>query len=217
MGDVLVDRVPGCLASSNRYIGPMASDESQGWAPEKGNRLPAPDPWLRSMAPAFGAALPGPVLDLACGRGRNALWLAARGHIVVGADASPEALEAARETAARENLTARFEAVEVDSANPGPLGRENAWGAILVFHFLDRALFPRFAAALAPGGLLAYKTHLGHPLRAPGSRPRRAAYLLRPGELLGAFQDLHRLAYAEWAADGKAFAALLARREGHSR
>jgi hypothetical protein len=85
-----------------------------------------------------------------------------------------------------------------------------------VFHYLDRDLLPALPEALLPGGLLVYKTHLSHALRGAESRPRRPAFLLRSGELLGSFPTLTVLEYQEWGRPGEAFAALVARR-GYSR
>ena len=60
---------------------------------------------------------PGRVLDLACGEGRNAIWLVTRGHDVLGVDISSVAIERARSLAADAGVTARFEqgnALEMD-------------------------------------------------------------------------------------------------------
>lgn len=176
----------------------------------KESGFPRPDPWLTAALPLLAAGLPGPALDLACGRGQNALCVAALGVETVGMDASAEALEAARLEARRRNLASSF--VRADAEEPATFSRAPGWGAVLVFHFLHRPLFRPLEDSLAPGGLLICKTHLDHPLRGPLARPRRAAFLLRPGELLGAFPRLFPLAYREWAWGGEAYAALLARR-----
>jgi SAM-dependent methyltransferase len=168
-----------------------------------------PDPWLVQCAPALQ---PGPrrILDLACGAGGNALWLARQGHHVVGVDASPMRIEEARAGARRQGLDVEFTTLHVTAgAVPG-----GPWDGICVFRFLDRALFPELESALASEGWLVYKTHLAHPLRAPHRRPRNPAYLLRPGELYAAFPDLTPRRYREWSADGGAWAGLLARRAG---
>ncbi|MBI5445231.1 MAG: class I SAM-dependent methyltransferase [Deltaproteobacteria bacterium] len=169
---------------------------------------PPPDPWLLGAAAAFGSELPGPVLDVACGGGRNALWLAGRGVEVVGVDVSDERITYARRLALATNARAHFflRDLEREGLPEGP------WGTLLVFHYLQRDLFAGLESCLLPGGLLAYKTHLTHRLRGPGARPRREAFLLRPGELLGAFPALRTLEYREWAAAGGAYAALLARK-----
>lgn len=169
---------------------------------------PAPDAWLASLAPLLAAATPGPVLDLACGLGQNALWASSLGGDVLGVDGSSAALERARAEAARRGLTARFEPWDVEARGlpPGP------WGAVLLFRFLDRSLFGLMADSLTPGGWLAWKTHLDHPLRGDSARPRRPEFLLRPGELLSAAAGLTVLEYREEASSGGALARLVARR-----
>ena len=50
----------------------------------------------------------GSVLDVGCGTGENALYLAEHGHDVWGVDFAPTAIQKAREKAARRHLTATF-------------------------------------------------------------------------------------------------------------
>ncbi|MDW7711699.1 MAG: class I SAM-dependent methyltransferase [Deferrisomatales bacterium] len=174
---------------------------------------PSPDPWLVSLAPILGAGLPGPVLDLACGLGQNTLWAASLGLEAVGVDASEEALRRAREEARRRGVPASFQRCDLEGAGALPV-IPGGWGAVLVFRFLHRPLLRLLPDALAPGGLLAYRTHLRHPLRGEAARPRRAAFLLEPGELLRSAAGLVPLEYREWGRAGDAWAALLARRPG---
>ena len=56
---------------------------------------------------------PGTLLDLGCGRGTNALALAARGWTILGVDISPQAVALARREAARRRLDAAFEVGEL--------------------------------------------------------------------------------------------------------
>ena len=98
-----------------------------------------------------------------------------------------------------------------------PLGipvKPASCGAILVFRFLFRPLAPAISAALAPGGLLLYETFTVAQ-RALGSGPRRAEFLLEPGELPALFPDLEPLEHWEGRSDGPApecLARLAARR-----
>lgn len=185
----------------------MTWDERHAHSP-----TPRVDSWLVSLGPALGAGLSGSILDLACGVGQNTLWVAGlrRGQPsgAQGVDASSVAVARARDASQKAGLPARFDVWDASSRGLPP----GSWGAILVFHFLDRSLFPGIAAALAPGGILAYKTHLRHRLRGPHAHPRRPGFLLEPGELLRAFPSLRTVEYREWALPGEAFAALLARR-----
>lgn len=127
----------------------------------------------------------GPALDLACGRGQNALWLGEIGYTVLGVDISPVALRIARDKAKKSGLDqlVRFEEVDLTSWAIPP----SAFELILVFRFLDRRLFPDIKSALRPGGLLIYATrHKGTLQKDPPANPD---YLLDKGELPATFQD----------------------------
>ncbi len=170
--------------------------------------LPLPDPWLAAHGPLVTGAPRGAVLDVACGKGQNTLWAAGLGRAAVGLDVASEALGRARREALRAGVPARFVRWDVERSGlpPGP------WAAVLIFHFLARDLLRAVHDAVMPGGVVIAKTHLRHPLRAPGARPRRRAFLLEPGELLGLCRGLEPVAYAEWARRGEAYAAIAARR-----
>ena len=113
------------------------------------------------------------VLDVACGHGRHAHWLAAAGHRLTAIDRDPVLLAPLADHA--ETVLADLEAA------PWPLpGR--TFDAVLVTNYLWRALFPALKSAVAPGGLLIYETFAQ--AHAALGRPRRPEFLLRPGELL---------------------------------
>lgn len=119
----------------------------------------------------------GRALDVACGFGGNALYLASLGYRVDAVDVSGEGLAHARAEAVRRDLPVRF--VQADLAHWWvPPGR---YDAIAVFFFLNRALMPQLAAGLRPGGLLfqANRNRRFLTIR-PGFDP---GYLLDPGEL----------------------------------
>jgi len=132
------------------------------------------------------AASLGPVLDLACGDGHNGVFLAERGVEVSCCDVSPEALERARELAGRRGVTVSLWEVDLERPGINPL-REDVYGAILVFRYLHRPLFPCIRKALRPGGLLVYETFTVEQARL--GRPRNPDHLLHSGELQQAFAD----------------------------
>lgn len=115
------------------------------------------------LATEAAGLTPGRALDVGCGEGGDALWLAGRGWQVTGVDWSQVALDRAAEHAAAAGLTERVEWVrgDVDSWQP-PLGAYDLVSA----HFLHpRAaqrgpLLARLTAAVAPGGTLLW---VGHP------------------------------------------------------
>jgi SAM-dependent methyltransferase len=132
------------------------------------------------------------VLDVACGHGRHARWLARRGCRVTAVDVDPTC-------AASLAMESGVEFVEADlEGGAWPLaGRQ--FDAVIVVHYLHRPLFSLLAEAVAPGGRLIYETF------ARGNeqfgRPRNADFLLRPRELLDAFQDLRILAFEDGLVD----------------
>ncbi|UCG22852.1 MAG: methyltransferase domain-containing protein [Chloroflexota bacterium] len=144
----------------------------------------------------------GEALDLACGRGQNAIWLGRQGYRVLGVDISPVALQFAQSEAAAQELTHRvsFQIVDLDAWLPPP----NSYDLICVFRFLDRRLFGPIREGVRSGGLVFYSTrHLGALDRHPSATE---AYLLRPGELAVAFSDWHILHEHEGAEDAELIA-----------
>ena len=133
----------------------------------------------------------GRALDVACGRGRNAIHLAASGYSVDAVDISAVALARARERADAEGVDVDW--IEADLDNHGFEG--DAYDVIVVARFLSRPLIPRLVDALRPGGHLVYDHHYITPADVGGPRSRR--FRARPNELLERFRALRILAYEE--------------------
>ena len=119
----------------------------------------------------------GRVLDVACGVGQNAIWLAQRGFTVDAVDISAVALEYGRQVAARACVTVNFAQADLDVWAP-PTG---AYDLVCGFRFLNRRLWPFLQAALRPGGWLLYQTFNLRKLTPGSDFP--AEYLLAIGEL----------------------------------
>ncbi|MEB3023698.1 class I SAM-dependent methyltransferase [[Mycobacterium] crassicus] len=149
---------------------------------------------------AFPAA--GHAIDVACGQGAGAIWLARRGLRVHGFDISAVAITQARALAERSGVggRCRFDVVDLDDGLPGGPPADVIYSA----RFRDRRLDEPMMGRLAPGGLLA----LSALSQVGGSAGRfRAA----PGELCAAFPGLEVIA----AGEGQGLAWLLARRRGN--
>lgn len=131
-------------------------------------------------------ALPGPVLDLACGGGHNGVFLAAEGLSVVCCDRSEEALERARALAEERKVTVGLwqANLEREGANPLPV---DFYGGVLVFRYLHRPLIPHIRESLKAGGLLMYETFTVEQPRF--GKPRNPDFLLQKGELRRWFED----------------------------
>src|SRR4029077_8862277 len=83
----------------------------------------------------------------------------------------------------------------VDLNRSHDLGREQ-FDLVLVFFYLQRALFPALISALRPGGFLIYKTYTTEQQKFAGG-PSHPMFLLQPNELLHALQSLRILHYHE--------------------
>jgi SAM-dependent methyltransferase len=159
-------------------------------------RAVEPPDFLARHADLFPTA--GRALDLACGQGLGAVWLARRGLDVWGFDVSAVAIGQAREVARLAGVGERchFDVFDLDDGLPAGAPVD----VILCHKFRDRRLDQAIIERLAPGGLLAIAA-LSEVGAAPG--PFRAA----PGELPAAFAELNLVA----AGEGRGHAWLLAR------
>lgn len=154
-----------------------------------------PSPWLvqhRRLLPA------GRVLDLACGQGRNAIFLAQEGLRVEAWDRNADGLNALQAKAASLGLTTittRLVDLEQDPAIPVA-----TFDLITVFYYLQRDLIPHIVRALAPGGMVVYETFLidNHERF---DHPHRREFCLNRNELLSLFGGLRVLAYREGPLD----------------
>ena len=105
---------------------------------------------------------PGHALDLACGEGQNAIWLADLGWRVRGVDFSEAAIAKARDRAAREGVEAEFLEADLLEYEPAPAMYELVF--VLYLHLPPserRLVLERAAGAVAPGGTFLL---LGHDL-----------------------------------------------------
>ena len=137
------------------------------------------------------AAAPGPVLDLACGSGRNALFLGGAGFRVVGLDRDRERLAALASTAHARALRVAAVHADLEAGHGIPLASASC-GAVLVFRYLHRPLAREIERVLHRGGLLLYETFTIHQ-RDVAQHPSSPAFLLEPGELLRLFAGLEVL------------------------
>jgi len=158
---------------------------------------------------AHAALLPrsGVALDVACGRGRNAFWLASRGLSVHAVDRDETAVSHVRAVASAAGLTidARVQDLEVLALD---LGRAR-YDTIVAVHYLHRPLFPHLIAALRPGGLLVYETFTQ--AQARRGKPKNPAFLLEPGELRSLTAGLTILAWREGEFGGRDVASIVCR------
>jgi len=132
----------------------------------------SPSPWVSRFAPLISAG--GNVLDLACGGGRHARYLAGLGHVVEAVDRDAAAIEALRDLPGINGQCADLE------RGPWPyMGCRFA--GIVVANYLWRPLFPQLMANLDKGGILIYETFMVG--NEAFGKPSNPAFLLRRDEL----------------------------------
>src|SRR5262249_39830091 len=148
----------------------------------------------------------GRALDVASGTGRLARFWAARGLATLAVDLSPEGLRLAREAAAREGLALETRALHLER-DPPPRG---PFAPLSCCPYLQRDLFSKLTALLAPGGMLACEIATVRNLE---RNPKPSArFLLAEGELARLLAPLELLHSAEGWLDGRCLARALARR-----
>jgi SAM-dependent methyltransferase len=133
---------------------------------------------------------PGRALDVACGEGRNAVWLARRGWDVVAADYSPTALRKAAAVADEAGVDVTF--VEADATTWDPPGTFDL--VLLCYLQLPKALMAqalgRLVPAVAPGGTLLVIGHDRRNLTEGVGGPSRPEVLLDPARVAEAASGL---------------------------
>lgn len=174
---------------------------------EKADDAFAPDPWLLRVLPLLPG---GSALDLACGRGRNALFLAERGLSVTALDISAEALAQLDLAAAQRGLAVATGRIDMETEPRLPTA---AFDLVLMFFYLHRPLLPPLRRAVKPGGVAVLRTFSSAgPF--PGG-PGNPDFVLRPGELLDLFADWEILLHEEGlepSRKGGSLAGVVARR-----
>lgn len=132
----------------------------------------APDPALTELV---GPLAPGRALDLGCGPGRNAIWLARQGWDVTGVDASAVGLAQAEARATEAGVALTL--VNADLLAYEPRVAQFDLAVVANIHLAPSEREPFFAAAgsaLAPGGhLFVVGHHLGSLGRAGPPDPER--------------------------------------------
>jgi SAM-dependent methyltransferase len=139
---------------------------------------------------------PGRALDLACGHGRNAIYLATLGWRVTAVDRAAVAIRLLRERSSGLDVDARVADLEGGEFPIEPA----SFGLICDFFYLQRNLFPSIREGVEPGGLFVGAIHLLDRTAVPARNP---AFQLQPGELREEFAGWKILFYSEGLEPGK--------------
>ena len=95
---------------------------------------------------------PGTAMDLACGAGRNALYLAERGWAVTAVDGSEKAIELVQQRAAARGLEVHTKVADLTAPEFRML--PETYDLVLIAYYLQRDLFAKIKTAVRPGGVV---------------------------------------------------------------
>lgn len=135
-----------------------------------------PSAWVERFIGGVPAV--GPVLDLACGRGRHLRLAKASGHPVVGVDRDLSGVADLEGQGGVELMAA-----DLEQGGPWPLGKRQFAG-VVVTNYLWRPILGAVVDCVSPEGLLIYETFAAGNGRL--GKPSNPAFLLEPGELIEA-------------------------------
>ena len=152
----------------------------------------------------------GRALDVAMGRGWNAVFLAGIGFETEGVDISPEAVNDALDLAATAGVRVRALVADLEQ---GYLFEKDAYDLIVCFNYLHRPLFQTMKDALKVGGMVVYETFIVDQARF--GKPTNPDHLLKHNELLSLFREFRCLRYREGVIGEKnAIAGIIAQKTG---
>lgn len=163
---------------------------------------------------------PGRALDIACGVGRHAIYLAEHGWQVTAVDSSHVAIEILQHCASE--LSGRLRSTGERNARISACGTEasglltiaarvanlekheleiepEGYDLICNFYYLQRDLFPPMRIGVKQGGTIVAAIHLND--GNPNAKPHNPAFLLKPGELKTLFSDWEITYYHEGPSD----------------
>lgn len=133
----------------------------------------------------------GKALDIACGEGRNAIFLAKNGYDVDAIDISGVAIERGKKKAAKNKVKVNFIQADLEDYRMPA----ETYDLIVNFNYLQRTLIPAIKNGLKKGGVVVFETFtLEQQAIGP---PKNPVFLLKPNELLKLFEGMHIFYYRE--------------------
>jgi len=161
--------------------------DRERWNEKYAKQPPMPSGVSKILARYISLANTGRALDIACGTGRNTLYLAKNGFDVDAVDISDYALAKIEETPAIHKINADLDEYVIEA---------EAYDLILNCNYLERRLFRPIVEGLKKEGLLIFETFIktqGKDYRMPSNE----SFLLEQNELLHVFKELHIIYYEE--------------------
>ncbi|MHC4106970.1 MAG: class I SAM-dependent methyltransferase [Planctomycetota bacterium] len=174
-----------------------------------------PSDWLVLHEQLLDSHTKGRALDVACGNGRNSLYLAKLGYEVDAVDVSDVVVKWMRDHLVPD--MGRVHPIRADLTSYKFGG--SVYQVIVNVNYLERRIWRAIGNALAPGGLLCFETFTTEQIDVLKKKFNRA-FALEPGELKRAFPTLEVIEYREGiiqesgARRDKAVASLVARKPG---
>lgn len=133
------------------------------------------------------------ILDMGMGEGRNAVFLAQKGHLVTGIDISSIAVKKAKNLASERGV--KFKSI-VGSLTKYKF-QPNSFDAIICFYYVDRTLNKKIMSWLKPGGILIYEAYTWKEFVKNEGKTDNKNYYLKPQELISMFPGYTILKYEE--------------------
>jgi tellurite methyltransferase len=153
-----------------------------------------PSPLLRTAIANLNF---GDALDVACGVGRHAIFLAELGWHVTAVDSSGVGIEILQQRAREAGVAVEAQLADLASGEfhiePG------AYDLVCVFYYLQRDLFSPIRAGVKPGGIVVAAIHLNDGKE--NAKPSNPAFLVERGELKELFADWEITYYHEGESD----------------
>lgn len=140
----------------------------------------------------FISVLPkGKALDIACGEGRNAIFLAKNGYDVDAVDISAVAVKNGGKRAEKEGVKVNFIQADMEQYKI----QTETYDLIVNYNYLQRTLISGIKNGLKKGGVVIFETYTMEQ-QAIG-QPKTPEFLLKPNELLRLFEGMHIFFYRE--------------------
>ncbi len=150
----------------------------------------------------------GKALDIAMGEGRNAVFLAKKGFVVVGVDYSEVAIQKAKLLAKENQVRITTENADLNHYVIAP----ETYDVILNIQYLQRSLISQIKRGLKSGGVVVFENYLIDQIENNPSEKMDKEFLLKKGELKALFSDFKILVYRETNDGKEAVAVLIAKK-----
>ncbi|MDG6777891.1 methyltransferase domain-containing protein [Thiomicrorhabdus sp. zzn3] len=147
-------------------------------------------------------------IDLGCGGGRDAVYLAKSGWQVIGIDHENRVIKRAKQLAQNSGASVKWKCCDLKKEGCLP---DSQFDLVMVMRFLNRALFTQIDAMIKPGGFVVFQTFT-EGAEAYGS-PKNPNFLLKEGELSEVFADYRIITdKIEKLPDGRPVASFIAQK-----